>query len=176
MNKHPFYGLLYIVLFPFGLLIGFSVVVSLIAALQNPTVLIPLFLMACMVIYTITSFIFYVKAVGQGQQCKPSLRDWIRVNAIVSGIVTAILLLESVAVVADPSLVNLGLEKLKEMQQQLPMAEGQLARYILYMFYAILVYSLAMVIHIIYTFALLSKYKNYFLPDDRSLDSFGENV
>lgn len=175
MSKHPVYGLLYIILLPFALLMGFSVLISLVAALQTPAALIPMFLIACMVIYTITSFIFYSKAVGQGKQCKPSLRDWIRVNAFVSIVVGALLLMESLVVIIEPTLIAKGIEQLKDMQQ-LPMPESQLSQYILYVFYAFLVYSAALVAHIIYTFVLLSKYRAYFGTDTTNIDSFGQGV
>lgn len=159
MSKHPLYGLLYIILLPFALVLGLSILISLPVALGVPIFLISVFVMACFVIYTIATLIFYVKAVQQQKPCKPSLRDWIRVNTFVIIIPTGLFILNCTVVILQPSLINNVIDQFKQIQQQeFPFSPGAIKA----MVYFILVYAVAVFIHIIYTFRLLRIYKASF--------------
>src|SRR3954470_1418467 len=78
------YRLLTFILLPIAAILGFLDISLLLLALANPAALLPVFAIACIVIYVFTSFFFLIKGILGGMQCKPSLRDWIRVNAFVS--------------------------------------------------------------------------------------------
>ena len=159
MSKHLVYGLLYIILLPFAFMLGLSVLTSLPLALSAPIFLIPVFIMACFVIYTVATLIFYVKAIQQQKACKPSLRDLIRVNAFVVIVPTVLFVLNGVVAVMQPALVNNAINQFKEMQQQpLPVSPQVITA----MLYALLVFAIVMLIHIIYTFRLLRDYKTAF--------------
>lgn len=177
MNKHLGYGLLYIILLPFALLLGISTLIFLLASLQAPIGFLAVFIMACFVIYTIASLIFFIKAVNNNQPCKPSLRDWIRINAFVIIIPVIMLLIECIALIAMPKLITEIIAKMKTMQQEIPFSDTSLASIIKGWFYVLLVYSSAMLIHIIYTFRLLKKYRRAFgdyTDQDREIDAIGE--
>ena len=84
MKELKIYRLLSFILLPFGIMFGIEDLSFLFSALGNPPLLLSVFLLACIVIYIFSSFIFLYKAILKSTPCKRSLRDLIRVNAIVS--------------------------------------------------------------------------------------------
>lgn len=164
INKHPIYGLLYIILLPAALLMGIVVLLCMVQALSNLLLLIPLFIVACFTVYTIASFVFYRKAIRRQLTCKISLRDLIRINAFIIVLPALFLLLQSVLVVADPGVINTVLPQLKTMQPQMPaMQDAALVKLILRMYYFLMAYAIAILIHVVYTFRLLQQYKSSFV-------------
>ena len=78
------YKILSFLLLPVAAFFGFACLIGLLTALSYPAMMINVFLLACMVIYIIASFIFLTKGVDAGKQCKPVLRDWIRINGVIT--------------------------------------------------------------------------------------------
>jgi hypothetical protein len=79
-----FYRIISFILLPVAGILGFFGLFALMAAVANPSFLLGVFMLACIVIYTFCSFSFLSKGILGNRPCKPSLRDWIRVNAFVS--------------------------------------------------------------------------------------------
>lgn len=164
MNKHLAYGLFYILLLPMALLLGLSVLFGLLSAFANPVLLLPFFILACFVVYTIASFVFYIKAVRQQQVCKPSLRDLIRINAFIIMLPALYFILQGVLVFANPGIVKDVIVQLKAMQQPMPaLPDATLARLLLSVYYFFVAYAIAVMIHVVYTFRLLKQYKLFFV-------------
>ena len=84
LNSFTFYKVLTYILIPIALFLGFIDTLLLMAALINPASLIYVFILACFVIYTFVSFKFFRQGVQNEQPLKKNLKDWIKVNAIVS--------------------------------------------------------------------------------------------
>ena len=83
-NNLKLYKVLTYILIPIALFFGFIDVLFLMSALANPGALIFVFIIACLVIYTFTSFKFYRLGVQREQPLTKGLKDWVKVNAIVS--------------------------------------------------------------------------------------------
>jgi hypothetical protein len=167
MSQHPLYGLLYIVLLPFALLFGLSALSNLILGTQAPALFLVAFLAACYSIYTIATLVFYVKGIQQQRPCKPSLRDWIRVNAFVIVAPTFLFLVNGIAILLKPSLIQGILSQYQEIQGG---GFALSAGFIRAMIYVLLVYTGVLFVHIIYTFRLLKNYKAVFGLGSRSND------
>ena len=114
MQKHTFYRVLSIILIPVAVLYGLAAFLFLFAALANPPLLLPVFMMICIVIYTFTSFKFLNKGILRAQPCKPSLKDLIKVNALVSLIVSLISISQSVKYLIYPQSIKDSLEKMHQ--------------------------------------------------------------
>ncbi len=95
------YKVLTYILIPIALFFGFIDVIFLLSALANPGALIFVFIIACLVIYTFTSFKFYKLGVQQEQPLTKSLKDWVKVNAIVSIFLCSLFCLDAISVLGS---------------------------------------------------------------------------
>jgi hypothetical protein len=164
MQKNTFYRVINIIIFPVSILFGIEVVRSLIVAFSNPPLLLLSFIMACIPLYTFTANYFYNKSIRKGEKCKPPLKDWIKVNAIVSIIFSVFMIFVCSAMLMalnDPKIVE-------EFRNQLP--ANAPAEFLGKNFtglmkggcYFFLPFSVLLLIHIIITFNLLSRHKQMF--------------
>src|SRR3954453_10388601 len=109
------YRILTFILLPIAALMGFIDISLLLMALANPAALLPVFAIACIVIYIFTSLSFLTKGITDGRQCKPSLRDWIRVNAYVSIAFGGLGIIEYITLLKNK---NIAAEVIKQAMQQ----------------------------------------------------------
>ena len=157
------YRILTFILLPVAALIGLITLLGLFVALANPTVLLPLFILACVVIYIISSFIFLQKGIDQNRVCKASLKDWIRVNAIVSVVFCAMFMFQTVGILSRPDLLNDTLQQAMKAQQNIPAgSEIMVMKAVKGMLYFMMIFSLLLLLHILLTFRALNFYKDLF--------------
>lgn len=164
MQKHIFYRLVNIFILPVSAFIAIQVMMSLFIALANPAMLFGIFIIACVPIYAFTSNYFYNKSIRKGELCKPSLKDWIKVNAIVSIVFSVLAIFAGLGI-----LVLLENDKaLAELQEQIKattpaqLSMDDLRKALKFYAYFFLPFSALLLIHIIITFTLLSRYKHMF--------------
>jgi hypothetical protein len=69
-----------------------------ISALANPSALILVFAMACIVIYSFTSFKFLKLGIEREQILTSKLKDWIKVNSYVSLLMFSLIFLNAVSI------------------------------------------------------------------------------
>ena len=98
MNLLSVFRILTFILLPIATIFGFMALLFLLTALANPAFLLIVFLFSCMVIYSFASLSFLSKGIETGRPCKPSLRDWIRVNAYVCIFIGVLFLMNSLSV------------------------------------------------------------------------------
>lgn len=166
MQKHTFYRILSIILLPVAVFFSIMAVFALLTALANPAMLLPVFMIACVAIYIFTSMRFLNNGILRAQPCKKGLKDWIKVNAIVTIIFATLGILQSAALAMEPSLINQALDASLQMQgnpQTVP--KETLLKAMKVMLYIFLVISALLFIHAIITFNLLKKYKHVFEAD-----------
>jgi hypothetical protein len=72
--------------------------ILLISALANPSAMILVFAMACIVIYSFTSFKFLKLGIEREQILTSKLKDWIKVNAYVSLLMFSLIFLNAVSI------------------------------------------------------------------------------
>ena len=85
-------------LIPIALFFGFMDSILLISALANPSAMIALFAMTCIVIYSFTSFKFLKLGIEREQILTTKLKDWIKVNAYVSLLMFCLIFLNAVSI------------------------------------------------------------------------------
>ncbi|MES2776255.1 MAG: hypothetical protein V4722_18920 [Bacteroidota bacterium] len=163
MKQLFLYRILSFILLPVAALLGIITILMLLAAASNSMLLILAFVFASVVIYTIASFIFLQKGIGQNELCNHSLRDWIRVNAIVSIIFCVFYLLGAAALLSDATLLKNAVKQAMEQQQSsVTISEADFLKVMKGLLYFLLVYSGLLLLHIILTFRLLKTYKHLF--------------
>jgi flagellar biosynthesis protein FlhB len=134
-------------------------------ALGNPIMLLGVFILACVVIYTISGFIFLRQGLDKGKQCKPGLKDWIRVNAFVTLVFVFQGLIETIMKLFNPSLFKQTVADAWTMQQSmLPSGVSQqsMMDMMKVAIWISITFSLILLIHVIITFRLLKIYKHVF--------------
>ncbi|MBP5999366.1 MAG: hypothetical protein KA534_02825 [Sediminibacterium sp.] len=102
------YIVLSYILLPIALFFGFMDSLLLLSALANPSALILVFAMACIVIYSIASFKFLKLGIEREQTQTSKLKDWIKVNAYVSLMMFSLIFLNAVSILIsnDATLIS----------------------------------------------------------------------
>jgi hypothetical protein len=76
-----------------------------ISALANPSALILVFAMACIVIYSFTSFKFLKLGIERAQILTSKLKDWIKVNAYMSLLMFSLIFLNAVSILLSSDVI-----------------------------------------------------------------------
>jgi len=99
------YIVLTYILIPIALFFGLLDVLILLSALANPSALIMVFVIACLVIYTFASYKFLKKGLEKEIVQTLKLKDWIKVNAYVSLILCSLFFLNSISILISTNAV-----------------------------------------------------------------------
>ena len=99
------YLVLSYIFIPIALFFGFMDSILVISALSNPSALILLFAMACIVIYSFTSFKFLKLGIEREQIQTTKLKDWIKVNAYVSLLMFCLIFLNAVSILLSSDVI-----------------------------------------------------------------------
>ncbi|MFM7720853.1 MAG: hypothetical protein ACKO52_06865 [Sediminibacterium sp.] len=92
-------------LIPIALFFGFMDSILLLSALANPSAMILVFAMACIVIYCFTSFKFLKLGIEREQTQTTKLKDWIKVNAYVSLLMFCLIFLNAVSILLSSDVI-----------------------------------------------------------------------
>jgi hypothetical protein len=132
-------------------------------AFANPAILLTIFIVAAVVLYTFSSYRFLRTGIDKGQTLKKSKKDFIKVNAYVAMIFAVMNFMQSLTVMLDPKYLNDMLKQIDQMQQS---AGGNtvayLASFIKMVLWVFLFYAVALGVHIYISFQLLKKFSGLF--------------
>jgi hypothetical protein len=163
MKNLLFYRILTYILLATSGFLTFIVIGSLLAALANPMMLLPVFLLACAIIYSYCSFRFLSRGIDAHMYCRTSLRDLIRVNAIGAMVLGVMMAFNGIALKMNPALLDQALEQAMEMQHtQMEGMEEMMQATTRFVVNFILIYGIALVIHIPLTYRLLRQHADAF--------------
>lgn len=158
------YRILTYLFLPVAVLLSLSALSFFMMALGQPALLLPTFIIVAMIIYVFASFSFVQKAIVQQQAVKARLRDWIRVNAFVTGAIALLNIGQSVLLMLNPEQIKLVIDQLAEVMAQTPGAPAYdlqlLVKWVLIISTSLCV---LLVTHIILGFRLLRQYAGYFV-------------
>ena len=119
MAQHlKLYTILTYILIPIALFFGFLDVLILFSSLANPSALIMVFIVACLVIYTFSSYKFLKAGIEREIVQSLKLKDWIKVNAYVSFFLCSLFFVNSISVLISTNAVLL--KFIDEFLQQQP--------------------------------------------------------
>jgi hypothetical protein len=107
-NQLKWYTVLSYCLIPIALFFAFLDILILLSSLANPSVLIMVFIVACLVIYTFTSFKFLKKGIEPEQAQTKKLKEWIKVNAFVSLFLCSLFFINSISILISTNDVLMG--------------------------------------------------------------------
>lgn len=138
------------------------------AALANPVLLLFVFLMACVIIYSYSSWRFLSQAIDKHQYCKPRLRDLIKVNSYFTLGIGLLFVLQAITLMADPKLSE---EAANQAMLSIPAeanySKEDVVKLLRFMERVFLIYGFVLVTHIFLTWTLLRQHRDAFeLPKD----------
>ena len=136
-----------------ALLLTLSFIFSLPLLLSSPLTMLSAFMIICVVLYSWFSFRFRREVLQQQKVVSRSLKDWVRVNGIVSIFFSTLTVVNVLYLVQHP---NQFFEALKT--YKLAITLNSISGFL----YCILAYGLILLAHILWTFALMNKNQEFF--------------
>ncbi|HYK44536.1 MAG TPA: hypothetical protein VEV83_05185, partial [Parafilimonas sp.] len=104
--KLTIYRIFSFLLLPIALLFAISVLLFIRAALANPGMLIPLFIIACVTIYSFAALNFLIKGIDGKKYLGRSSKELLKVNAIVSVIFCLLMISQCVVFIIQPEMLH----------------------------------------------------------------------
>ena len=163
MNKLTFYRIFSYFLLVIAAIFGIAALFALLVALSNPALLLSVFMIVAVVIYSIASFLFLLNGIDGKRQLQPKLRDWIKVNAYVALVFVMMNIFQSIAVLQNPAILSDAVKQVTDMQQsKLPVSSALMLRVMKAVVWFMLFYAVILGIHISFTFRYLKQYAHLF--------------
>jgi len=121
MRSLKIFRILSYLMLPIAGLFGLMGLLMLIPALVNPSMWLMLFMFASIVIYTFSSFKFLSSGIERNARCKPTLKDWIKVNAYVSLVTAGMFFINAIGILSlGPIALNDFVTQMIDAQPNLP--------------------------------------------------------
>jgi hypothetical protein len=147
------YRILSIIINTVALLLTISLVFSIPMLVSSPVTLLSAFLMVAVILYSWFSFKFYREVLLQQKTVKHKLRDWVRVNGFVVIVFAVIMFLNGLLLLKNPGMFT---DAIKSYGVEMPLNKVNIFLYVM------IAYAGVLFIHVLWTFALLRKNKDYF--------------
>ena len=145
--------------------IGMGVLMLLVGAFANPAILFSVFIAAGVVLYSFSSFQFLNKGIRGGQKMKPGRKDFIKVNAYVALFFGVMNIVQTITIMMEPTVLKQIITQVAAMPESGKMfSENQLYSVMQTLMWFLLIYAIALVVHIQFTFRLLKTYAFVFEP------------
>jgi hypothetical protein len=161
------YKILTYILFPFAALFALNAINSLFVSLTNPALLVVTFTVACMPIYVYTSSKFLFSGILKAKPSSAKLKDWIKVNAVVSVVFAAFIFLGGLGallMLQNPEAFTQALQQMPAEQKNImgAMNPQQMEQFLKIGAAILLPLSFIIIIHVILTFRFLKIYHYVF--------------
>ncbi len=157
--KLVIYRVFSFLLLPVALIFSISVLLFLRAAIANPAMLFPLFILACISIYTFASLNFLIRGIDGKKFLGKSSKDWLKVNAIASAVFAALMISQCIVLLFHPEVLQSIAAQAKENAgDELKLSPAALLQYLRATSYFFLVYAIVLMSHIILGFHYMRKY------------------
>ena len=157
MKALPLYRIISLIINLFCFFIGISLVTSFVMIFSNPALAFSFFILAGVVLYAWFAHKFLHTVIIKQQPFTKSQKDWLQVNAIVAFVFSIMAIFNAVYLISNPHVLD-------DMLKQLPVtAPANLMKNISI---GLLFFALLLLVHIIWTFILIRKHKDYIEPLD----------
>ncbi len=163
IKKFTFYRISSYFLIIIAALFGFMSLFALLIALSNPALLLNVFVIVAVVIYSFSSFVFLVKGIDQQQRMKSGMQDLIKVNAYVAVLFVGMNIFQSVSILQNPAALSSAMNQFPAMQNtKSPLSPAFMLKMVKAIVWFMLFYSLVLGVHVSVTFRLLKQYAALF--------------
>jgi hypothetical protein len=149
-----------------ALLFSITVLFFIRAAFANPAMLLPLFLLACVTVYSFASLNFLRKGIDGKKFLGRSSKDWLKVNAIVSIIFSVMMISQCIVFVLHPEMLqSIAAQAKQNAGSDLKVPEASFENYLRVTSYFFLVYAIVLFVHTILSFQYIRLY-NYLFQNE----------
>lgn len=165
--KLTIYRIFSILLLPVAIIYTVVFLMFIRAAFDNPTMLIPLFLVACVAIYSFASLNFLIRGVDGKKVLGRSSKDWLRVNAIVSAFFAILMISQCIVFIMHPEMLqDLATQAKQNAGAELKANNATIENYLRVTSYFFLVYAIVLLTHVILSFYYTKMY-NYLFQNEK---------
>jgi hypothetical protein len=147
------YRILSLIINAVALMLAISLLGSFGMLISSPQTMLSGFMMIAVILYSWFSFKFRREVLQKQGVVSPRLRDFVRVNGIVTLIFSFISIIGIAPLLANPQPF---VEAIQNFGVTMPL------KTIMTFCYIMLVYAVVLLVHILWTFALMKKHKEYF--------------
>ncbi|MBS1627707.1 MAG: hypothetical protein JSR09_09295 [Bacteroidetes bacterium] len=144
----------------------FSIVclLMLLMAFANIALFFPFLVFSSVIIYIITSFIFFIKVVETRKTCKPQLIKLIKICSFVTIIFSLLFLVNGLFTLYNPTIINQFVHEFFAMQKNNP-ATAQISAETMIVtlkgvMYFMILFATTLLIHVYETYKLIKQYNN----------------
>lgn len=148
-----FYKVLSFIINVVAMLLSISLIASLPMLISSPLSLLSAFMMIALILYAWYSNQFNKKVLQQQQVVKKSLKDWVKVNGIVTLIFSVIVIIDVIILIGNPQAY---VDAVKNYGVEMPL------KTIAGFLYVMLAYGIILLLHVVWTFFLLKKNSAFF--------------
>src|SRR3954470_20709909 len=147
------YRVLSLIINVIATLLAVSLLFSIPMLLSSPITMLSAFMMIAVILYSWFSFQFRRQVLQQHRIVRHTLKDWVRVNGIVTLIFSFLTITSVLPLLQNPQSFT---DALKAMGYSLPVKS------LSGLFYGMLGYAIVLFVHILLTFSLMKKHEEYF--------------
>ena len=98
-------------------IIALFALIGVLIAFANPQFLIPVFVLVCIVLYIISSYIFLNKVLIKQGNCRKVIKDLIKINAFASLFFSILNIIQFITILSTPSFVDATIAGILEQNQ-----------------------------------------------------------
>ena len=161
--KLTLYRIFSFLLLPIALLFAISVLLFISAAFANPAMLLPLFIMACVTIYSFAALNFLIKGIDGKKYLGRSSKDWLKVNAIVSIVFSLLMISQCLLFIFRPEMLHeLAVQAKQNGGDELKVTLEVFENYLRITSYFFLAYAIVLLIHTLLSFQFVRIYNFLF--------------
>lgn len=150
---YPVYRLLSFIINSIAFLLAVSVIFSIPLLFSSSATMLSAFIMVAVILYSWFSFQFRRQVLQKREVVKHALKDWVRVNGIVTLIFSFMTIISVTSLLQNPQSFT---SALKGIGLEVPLKS------ITGLFYGMLIYAVLLFVHILWTFSLIKKNREYF--------------
>jgi len=165
--KLTIYRIFSFLLLPMAILFSISVLIFLRAAFSNPAMLFPLFLIACIAIYSFASLNFLIKGIDGKKYLGRSSKEWLKVNAFISILFALLMIVQCIMFLVQPEMLQeLASQAKQNAGTELKISDAAFENYLRVTSYFFLAYAIVLLVHIIISFQYIKRY-NYLFHNEK---------
>ena len=157
------YRILTFLLLPMAVLYAIISMVFVTTAFANPAMLLPIFIMICVVIYSFASANFILRGIDRDKFLGKSAKDWLRVNAFISSFYAVMMIFQCATLLSNPATLSELIDTaMQRGASDLKLPKETLLQYFNIMLYIFLVHGIILFIQVGLTFGYMKTYKRLF--------------
>ncbi len=168
--KLTIYRIFSFLLLPIAILFGIGTLALIPAAFSNPAMLFPLFLIACISIYSFTALYFLIKGIDGKKFVGKTSKDLLKINALASAFFSVMIVSECIIFLLHPQLLQqYAIQSQQNAPAQLKFNGASIENYMRICTYFFLVYGVVLFIHVLISFQYIKLYSHLFQKQNNSL-------